>query len=113
MNSVLEEQPRTIDYATPDVAPRRRWISPRLLTASLLITFFLQVDFLFVGSDIAKQMFLDFHLKLPIATQLFLDIADWWTHEFGWAFAWPLAVLIPVAISALRRPAPPRRQGEG
>ena len=87
-----------IPYATRQP---RRWFSLRTTVLALALT-----EMLHLNLQLAlrwKDLFTSLHLRVPGQTQLWFDAADWWSVRFGWAIAWPLAVVLPMGITLLRR----------
>jgi type II secretory pathway component PulF len=98
----------TADTTPPPLPPipyaarrPRRWFSLRTTVLAMALTAMLQVNLQLALRW--KELFVTFHLRLPGLTQLWFDVADWWTLRFGWAIAWPLAVILPTGITLLRR----------
>lgn len=49
-----------------------------------------------------KQIFHDFHLKLPAPTELLLSISDFFANQYGWAYLLAAPFIISVGLKLLR-----------
>jgi type IV pilus assembly protein PilC len=49
-----------------------------------------------------KQIFVDFHLKLPAPTQLLLDMSDFFANQYGWAYLLAAPFVISIGLKLIR-----------
>jgi type IV pilus assembly protein PilC len=49
-----------------------------------------------------KQIFVDFHLKLPAPTQMLLAISDFFANQYGWAYLIAAPFIITVGLKLIR-----------
>jgi hypothetical protein len=98
-NDPSPASPQPIAYTTAARVPRR-WFSLRSVLFALLVTGLVQISLLLPFQ--LKPLFLQFHLKLPVLTQVWLDIGDWWNEEYGWAIVLPLSFGASVGVTLLR-----------
>jgi len=49
-----------------------------------------------------KQIFVDFHLKLPAPTQLLLDMSDFFANQYGWAYLLAAPFVITIGLRLIR-----------
>jgi type II secretory pathway component PulF len=88
--------PSPLDYAV--AAPRGRLFSWSVFLTGAILCWGL-IAFCVLVVPHYRQIYRDFHLQLPAASQILLSLSDLVNDKFGWAFL----LLLPFALAVVMR----------
>jgi hypothetical protein len=92
-----------LEYHTPEPPRRRALADWPMMLALLGLCAVLHGMAVFVVPRY-ETLYRDFGTKLPTSTVVLLVFARFLRNDYGWAYLWPLALVVPIVVAQLRRP---------